>query len=116
MKRALTVRVESLEEGLTQFRRAWQTGRFRGELVTFETMADMARTLTPSRVELLRTLQAQGPMTLRALARLLKRDVKSEHRDVTPLKELGLVGDHENGISVPYDEIRAGFTMRRKAA
>ena len=28
-----------------------------------ETMADMARTLTPSRFELLRTLQAQGPMT-----------------------------------------------------
>lgn len=56
--------------------------------MTFETMADMARTLTPSRFELLRTLQAQGPMTLRALARLLKRDVKSVHRDVTPLKEL----------------------------
>jgi predicted transcriptional regulator len=42
--------------------------------------------------------------------------VKSVHRDVTPLKELGLVEDHENGISVPYDEIRAEFTMRRKAA
>jgi hypothetical protein len=48
MKRVLTVRVESLEEGLTQFRRAWQAGRFRGELVTFETMADMTRTLMPS--------------------------------------------------------------------
>jgi len=30
MKRILTARVESLEEGLTQFRRAWQAGRFRG--------------------------------------------------------------------------------------
>lgn len=64
-------------------------------------LCEMARTLTPSRFELLRTLQAQGPITLRALARLLKRDVKSVHRDVTPLKELGLVEDHENGISVP---------------
>jgi predicted transcriptional regulator len=38
-------------------------------------------------------------MTLRALARLLKRDVKSVHRDVTPLKEPGLVEDHQNRIS-----------------
>jgi predicted transcriptional regulator len=38
-------------------------------------------------------------MTLRALARLLKRDVKSVHRDVTPLKELALVVDHQDGIS-----------------
>ena len=116
MKRVLTVRVESFEEGLTQFRRAWQSGRFRGEFVTFETMADMARALTPSRFELLRTLQAQGSMMLRALARLLKRDVKSVHRDVAPLKELGLVENHQNDISVPYDEIRAEFTLRRKPA
>lgn len=116
MKRVLTVKVESLEAGLEQFRRAWKTGRFQGEFVTFETMADMVRTLTPSRFELLRALQAQGAMTLRALARLLKRDVKSVHRDVAPLKEFGFIEDHEKGIWVPYDEIRAEFTMRRKAA
>ena len=79
-------------------------------------MADMVRTLTPSRFELLRVLQAQGPMPLRALARALKRDVKSVHRDVKPLKELGFIEAHEQGIWVPYDEIRAEFTMRKEAA
>jgi predicted transcriptional regulator len=47
---------------------------------------------------------------------LLQRDVKSVHRDVKPLSELGLIESGERGLFVPYDEIRAEFTMRRKAA
>ena len=109
MKRVVTVKVESLNEGLESFRRAWKSRRYQGEFVTFERLSDMARTLTPTRFELLRVLQAKGPLALRALARLLQRDVK-------PLAELGLIESDERGLFVPYDEIRAEFTMRRKAA
>lgn len=116
MKRVVTVKVESLNEGLESFRRAWKSRRYQGEFVTFERLSDMARTLTPARFELLRVLQAKGPLALRALARLLQRDVKSVHRDVKPLAELGLIESDERGLFVPYDEIRAEFTMRRKAA
>ncbi len=116
MKRVVTVKVESLEAGLESFRRAWKGRRYQGEFVTFERLSDMARTLTPVRFELLRVLQTQGPLSLRALARALQRDVKSVHRDVKPLVELGLIESGEQGLFVPYDEIRAEFTMRRKAA
>lgn len=116
MKRIVTVKVESLDEGLASFRRAWKAGRYQGEFVTFERISDMARTLTPTRFDLLRVLQANGPLALRALARKLERDVKSVHRDVKPLTELGLIESGERGLFVPYDEIRAEFTMRSKAS
>ncbi|MHB8697573.1 MAG: HVO_A0114 family putative DNA-binding protein [Sulfuricaulis sp.] len=92
-------------------RRAWEGRRHQGEFVTFERLSDMARTLTPTRFELLRVLQAKGPLALRALTRMLKRDVNSVHRDVKPLTELGLIESGEQGLFVPYDEIRAEFTL-----
>ncbi|MHB8744619.1 MAG: HVO_A0114 family putative DNA-binding protein [Sulfuricaulis sp.] len=116
MKRVVTVRVERLDEGLESFRRAWKSRRHQGEFVTFERLSDMARTLTPTRFELLRLLQAKEPLAVRALAQMLKRNMKNMHRDVKPLTELGLIESGEQGLFVPYDEIRAEFTLRRNAA
>lgn len=116
--RKLIVRVENLEEGLENFQRAWKSGKQQGEFATFETMAEMARFLTPVRWELLRVLQGCGPVSLRELARRLQRDVKAVHRDVSALKEMGFIEDDDQGrgIVVPYDEIRAEFAVVRRAA
>ncbi len=48
MNRVVTVRVESLDEGLESFHRAWKSRRYQGEFVTFERLSDMARTLRAS--------------------------------------------------------------------
>ena len=113
----MTVRVESFDDGLERFKHAFETGEYQGEFVTFESMQKMMSTLTSRRWELIQELQLKGPMSLRALARHLERDVKSVHRDVAALKKLGLIEEHSSGgIWIPYDEIAAEFSVRRDAA
>jgi predicted transcriptional regulator len=63
-----------------------------------------------------RTLQAEGPLAVRELARRLGRDVKRVHEDVAKLKDVGLVEDATGGVWIPYDEIRAELTPKRPAA
>jgi predicted transcriptional regulator len=114
--RRLNIVIEGLDEGLERFKQACETGKDQGEFVSFESMEGLQRTLTPLRWELMRVLQAEGPMSLRALARAVKRDVKRVHEDVHKLKELGLIEDAEaGGIWVPYDEVRLELAARRAA-
>jgi len=117
MMKKMTVRVESFDDGLERFKHAFETGEYQGEFVAFESMREMMSALTSRRWELIQVLQAKGPMSLRALARRLERDVKSVHRDVAELKNLGLIEEHSTGgIWVPYDEITAEFSVKRDAA
>ncbi len=111
----LIIQVEDFDSGLKRFRRAWENSEEQGEYLTFATVEAMLKTLTSRRWELLKILQAEGPMSLRALARRLGRDVKSVHRDVTALKALGLIEDCAQGIRVPYDEIEAHLTLKAAA-
>ncbi len=113
--RKLIIQVEEFDSGLERFRQAWESGEEQGEYLTFATVEALLKALTSRRWELLKTLQAEGPMSLRALARHLERDVKSIHRDVTALKALGLIEDCDQGIRVPYDEIEAHLTLRAAA-
>ncbi len=105
--RKVVIQVESFDSGLDGFKNAWETGEYQGEFITFETVEAMLRTLTSRRWELVRRLQEDGAMSLRALARQLGRDVKNVHTDVTALKEIGLIEDHHAGICVPYEVIEA---------
>lgn len=109
--RKVIIQVESIEAGLERFKTAWDTGEYQGEFITFENFETMLKTLTSKRWELVSVLQKHGPMSLRALARLLGRDVKNVHRDVMALKEIGLIEDHDAGIWVPYDEIEAHLRL-----
>lgn len=109
--KTVIIKVENFDAGLKRFQKAWQTGKQQGEFVTFETVDDILKTLTSRRWELLKMLQAAGPMSPRALARQLERDVKNVHTDVTVLKELNLIEDHEKGLAVPYDKIEAHLTL-----
>lgn len=111
MMRKVTIQVEAIETGLERFKVAWKTGKPQGEFITFETLEEMLKTLTANRWGLLSVLQAEGPMSLRALARQVERDVKNVHTDVVALKAVGLVEDHEQGIWVPYTEIEAHLRL-----
>lgn len=107
---------EALGELRKRFASAWKTRRYRGERFGFESPAALFRTLTPKRWELIEALQAAGPMTQRALARAVGRDVKNVHSDAVALLEVGLVEKTEEGkLTVPFDEIRAGFVLKSAA-
>ena len=109
--RKVCIQVESIEAGLERFKIAWETGEQQGEFITFETLDEMLSTLTRKRWTLLGVLQHHGPMSLRALARRLERDVKNVHADVAALKEIGLIEEDEAGVKVPYDEIEAHLRL-----
>lgn len=123
MRRTATIRIEretrsALARGARQFVRAWRTGKDQGSHFTFESPAALFRSLTPARWAAIEQLQALGPSTLRGLARALGRDVKSVHRDVHALIELGLVTKDSKGlVLVPFSRIRTEFDLLpRKAA
>lgn len=64
----------------------------------------------------LEAMSGAGERSLRELARRLERDVKSVHRDVHILPEIGLLEKTESGKSVcPFDRVRVDFTLAQAA-
>ena len=122
MSRTATIRIErdtrsALSRGARQFERAWRAGKDQGSDFTFEAPAALFRSLTPARWAAIERLQALGPSTLRGLARALDRDVKSVHRDIHALIEIGLVTkDSKGNVLVPFARIRTEFDLLPRQA
>ncbi len=120
--RTVTIRIRREHEKVAQeirrrFGKAWETGEYQGEFFDFESPAALFRVLAPKRWELLETLQVQGPMGVRALARALERDVRRVHDDTQALIETGLIEKDKNGkLLVPFAEIHADFVLRKDEA
>jgi Predicted transcriptional regulator len=113
--RTITIEISRAEDSLQRFKRAWTTGEPQGEFISFDSPETLFRQLTTKRWELVRVLQKERPMSIRGLARLLKRDVKNVHADVKALREIGLIEKEGRKIGVPFDEIKTEFVMRRAA-
>ena len=64
---------------------------YQGEVLNFETPAQFFGQLTEKRRELVRAAQGRGELSVRELARLVGRDVKRVHEDVTSLATLGML-------------------------
>lgn len=88
------------------------------EGVYFADFATLFRVLTNRRFELLRALCGRGKMTVRELARRLKRDYKNVHTDVQMLKRAGLIESDDGRIFMPWKTIKAELTVKpsRRAA
>jgi predicted transcriptional regulator len=72
--------------------------------------------LTPRRWALLQALADQEPMSLRAVARLLDRNVKNTHADVHALMNAGILDRTDDArIVFPYDTVHVDFTIERAA-
>ena len=71
--------------------RAGKAVRTQGTELVFTSLKDMARTLTPKRLDLLRLIRRERPTSVRGLARLAGRDLKNVLADVNALETLGLV-------------------------
>ena len=107
---------ESLDEMGERFIKAWkdaEAGKGVPERhLTFENYVTFAKIATPRRLELLRALRKTGPMSVRALSMLIKRDYKSVHGDVAKLLETGLIDRTEEGlVEVTWDEVTAKLDL-----
>ena len=80
--------------------------------LSFESMEDLLRVLTPNRWALLRTLRTTGPSSIRALAKAANRDYRGVHADVTALIEAGLMARDDAGlVRVPWSRITAEMAL-----
>ena len=52
-----------------------------------------------------------GPISIRQAARLVGRDVKAVHSDVTALVSAGLIIRTDRAIEFPYDAIKVEFLL-----
>ncbi|PSQ31726.1 transcriptional regulator [Halobacteriales archaeon SW_6_65_46] len=87
----------------------WNAGEAVPHVVNFENHSDLRALLTDRRIELLQSVMAEQPDSIRRLADRLDRDVKSVHDDLQVLTEYDIVHFEQAGRAkqpfVPYDSI-----------
>lgn len=116
-KRHIHIGVEESGRAYDRFIDAWRRAE-RGELsapeihLNFENLSMLLSLLTPRRLEILKTLRHDGPLSVRALSNALERDYKNVHTDIRALEEAGLVGRMEDGtLAAPWDVIDAHLNL-----
>ena len=116
MTKTFTVRIQNLDDALAETARVWKAAE-KGKKqkpstgIGFSTYADMHRILTPKRLDIVRALAGNKPMSIREVARRVRRDFKGVHTDVVALANAGVVDRMEEGISFPYDRIHFEFDV-----
>ena len=82
------------------------------ERVYFHDFRTLLRYITPKRLELLEELHRTGPMSVHALAKLLKRSYKNVYDDVAVLESVGLIErDERKRVCVPWHEIETTLKL-----
>jgi predicted transcriptional regulator len=117
MKKQITIGVGDEATTAKEFIDVWKRAE-RGENVQeknrlhFESLELLLKTLTPGRWILLKRLHAKGPMSIRALAKVLGRDYKNVYTDVQRLENIGLIGRTKNErVNVPWDIVEARLLL-----
>ena len=83
------------------------------ERVYFHDFKTLLRYLTPKRLVLLEELHKAGPMSVLALAKLLRRSYKNVYDDVSALVTAGLFErDERKRVCVPWHEIETTLKLR----
>lgn len=111
-KRKILISICSLDEFKKDVRRGFQqaeTGLPAEDpihRIFFTTEADLFSSLSPKRMELLKFLKKNGPLSCRKLATELKRSYANVHADVQQLMQLDLIEKNsEERLFVPWDEL-----------
>ena len=120
--RTMTIRVRDANEDYWNrtneaVSRAWKTGEYQGEELTFSSLQQLFEVITQKRWELIDALQKIGPTSLRGLARQVHRDIKRVHQDVGVLLNEGIVERRDDGkIEIPFAVVRFYATIGTTAA
>jgi len=117
MPKTLYVGVSTRDDALDRFEAAWHLASGRKApaplaLLSFADLPLLVKNLSPARWDLLKRLKTAGPLTIFALAKLLERDYKNVHTDVTQLVSLGLIQKtNENLVHVAWEAVRAELKL-----
>jgi predicted transcriptional regulator len=104
----VTISVATREQVNARFLSAAQ-GTPQGNHISFPSIEQMWKTLSPKRAEIIHALTGQGVMSIREAARRVGRDVKAVHGDVTALIKAGVIDRKDGGVVFPYDGVHVDF-------
>ena len=104
----MTIGVSSLDDTNARLAAAFR-GEAQGNRITFLSVEQMWKMLSPKRTDILRVMTGQGVMSIREVARRVGRDVKAVHGDITALIKAGIVQRQERGVVFPYDGVHVEF-------
>ena len=107
----VTLRVSTLAETMAGIDAAFR-GEKQGAFISFVSVELLWKVLTPRRWEILRAMTGQGPVTIRALAKRVGRDLKMVHGDAKALTLAGIIDKTDRGVVFPYDAVHVDFTLR----
>jgi predicted transcriptional regulator len=116
-KQHIHVGVEDSSRGLDRFVETWKSAeagkRTKTEIhLNYEDFAMLAAVLTPKRLQLLKALRKDGPLSVRALSKIVNRDYKNVHVDCAELEAASLIErDADNLLIAPWDVIDAHFSL-----
>lgn len=107
----VTIGIASVDQVKQRARRAFH-GESQGEFITFPSVDVLTSVLTKKRWEIIQGMTGRGPMSVRSVARLIKRDVKAVHGDVQVLLHAGILDKTEDGqVVFPHDAVKVDYTV-----
>jgi predicted transcriptional regulator len=111
--KTVTLDVRSPRKAMAQSLAAAKSGRAaRSARISFATPELLWRVLTAKRWEILKTLCGAGPVSIREVARRVRRDVKAVHADVSALLAAGVLEKNESGqIEFPFEAVKVEFLL-----
>jgi predicted transcriptional regulator len=118
MSKRIKMEIKGEKESAADFVKAWRRAERKmppetpKERIYFKDLATLLAAMTPKRMELLQALRAAGPLSVRALAKVLGRDYKNTHGDTKALELLGLIlRDSQGLLHVPWSSIMAEMAL-----
>jgi predicted transcriptional regulator len=115
--RQLTITLQSdwksaLRNAGSKATRGIASQRYQGEMLNFETPAQLFGQLTENRWNIVRLMQGAESMSVRELARRLERDPKRVLDDVRALIALGLIEKtSDDKITCPFSDIHVDLHL-----
>lgn len=113
---SITPETDAMPDFKAGFLQAFDTGSYQDEHIYFTSPTTLFQKIATKRRELIAKLQKVGTVSLRELARLLKRDIRRVHDDTVAFIEQGVIERNGNGVYVPFTEIHTDFSLKAKAA
>lgn len=118
MSKSIRIGIKDPDKAAQEVIEAWHRAE-RGEppeepvhRVYFQDLETLLHVLSIRRLEILKSLHKAGPLSIRALAKMLERDYKNVHQDVTLLQKLGLIERSGKGaVTVPWECIVAEIRL-----
>ncbi|MBP6007972.1 MAG: hypothetical protein KA740_09745 [Rhodoferax sp.] len=113
-ERYLTITLQPDWKGaLRAIAKTAKADKYKGEVLNFESPGHFFGQLSEKRWEIVRAAQGKGELSVRELARAVRRDVKRVHEDVVILAELGLLErTASGGVLCPYSSMHIDMYLK----